>query len=623
MIIRETKSMTQTERMESRNSNFLYQDRDLKEHISQNKATPHIIESGKSGIWSYRKWSNGTAECWGSTWSPTIYAITNQIENLYYTDEMSVNLPSVLFVATPTANCNISDPWCLVNAVRADTDKVYFKICRGGSYTNSAGTFSVLLQWHVIGRWTEELSPDDYDDTPTVDQTYSPTSENAQSGTAVAEAVEDKQDRFAGSPSSAPDFNAVFLLDDKNGVKRTAISFYDSVGNNLRFNGVADPEALYQGANKKYVDNNIVAETKRANNTFANALKGSISGEAVTMKDVSPVEHDMGVKVRGKNLVDDTKRLFTTGNIFFGFTASSGIIPITLPKSTYTFSVVTADSTITNLYIKNSNNTEILFVAYNTNKLTFTLSETQDILISVYKSDYTSSDDIVTAQLELGTTATPYTPYISDITEVKLKKQGKNLIPYPYAETTKTLNGIMFTDNGDGSINLSGTSTGQVNFYFSQNLKLRKGKAYTVSVSGNYSFTGSASLYIYNSTYGSLAYIALNDNNSYAFTPTEDINGINCYIVIPSGRTVSGTVKPQLELGTAATEYEPYITPTEYTPNTDGTVEGVTSLYPTTTLTTDTAGVIIDCEYSRDMNKTYSDLLQRIAALETATVNKI
>lgn len=623
MIIRETKSMTQTERMESRNSNFLYQDRDLKEHISQNKATPHIIESGKSGIWSYRKWSNGTAECWGSTWSPTIYAITNQIENLYYTDEMSVNLPSVLFVATPTANCNISDPWCLVNAVRADTDKVYFKICRGGSYTNSAGTFSVLLQWHVIGRWTEELSPDDYDDIPTVDQTYSPTSENAQSGTAVAEAVEDKQDRFAGSPSSAPDFNAVFLLDDKNGVKRTAISFYDSVGNNLRFNGVADPEALYQGANKKYVDNNIVAETKRANNTFANALKGSVSGETVTMNDVSPVSHEMAVKVRGKNLVDDTKRLFTTGNIFFGFTASSGIIPITLPKSTYTFSVVTADSTTTNLYIKNSNNTEILFVAYNTNKLTFTLSETQDILISVYKLDYTSSDDIVTAQLELGTAATPYTPYISDITEVKLKKQGKNLIPYPFTYETFQHNGITFTDNKDGTITLNGQNNGSgisnynlfqsannlsflkpnTDYYLSCNLDNIIKSLRTVKLDGTYKYY----------SYGKIN-----------FSSDETPDRLFIQIKTTDTTTYDNTiVKLQIELGDTATDYEPYITPTEYTPDTDGIVEGVTSLYPTTTLTIDTAGAIIDCEYNRDTNKAYSDLLQRIAALETVAVNNV
>ncbi len=79
----------------------------------------------------------------------------------------------------------------------------------------------------------------------------------------------------------------------------------------------------------------------------------------------------------------------------------------------------------------------------------------------------------------------------------------------------------------------------------------------------------------------------------------------------------------QVELGTTATEYEPYVEPTEYTPNNDGTVEGVTSLYPNTSLITDTAGAIIDCEYNRDINKAYESLLQRVAALETASLNNI
>ncbi|MGN0451594.1 MAG: hypothetical protein ACI4FN_05740, partial [Acutalibacteraceae bacterium] len=40
-----------------------------------------------------------------------------------------------------------------------------------------------------------------------------------------------------------------------------------------------------------------------------------------------------------------------------------------------------------------------------------------------------------------------------------------------------------------------------------------------------------------------------------------------------------------------------------YTPNSDGTVEGVSSIYPDTLLTTDTDGAIIDCEYNADIKK--------------------
>lgn len=41
------------------------------------KKRPHIVEQGGSGGWTYRKWSDGTAECWGRQggnipegWSP-------------------------------------------------------------------------------------------------------------------------------------------------------------------------------------------------------------------------------------------------------------------------------------------------------------------------------------------------------------------------------------------------------------------------------------------------------------------------------------------------------------------------------------------------------------------------
>ena len=36
---------------------------------------------------------------------------------------------------------------------------------------------------------------------------------------------------------------------------------------------------------------------------------------------------------------------------------------------------------------------------------------------------------------------------------------SKNLIPYPYADTSKTIGGITFVDNGDGTVTVSGTAT--------------------------------------------------------------------------------------------------------------------------------------------------------------------
>lgn len=140
------------------------------------------------------------------------------------------------------------------------------------------------------------------------------------------------------------------------------------------------------------------------------------------------------------------------------------------------------------------------------------------------------------------------------------KLGSKNLIPYPYFDTTKTLNGITFTVNADGSISFSGTTTGQATFYFVYKaMNLKQGVTYTLSASGNYSFGGSATIFIYDSAQGQSAYIPLLTDTSTTFTPTKNINNTNCYLVIPANRTASGTLKPQLELGSTATAYTPYI----------------------------------------------------------------
>ena len=64
----------------------------------------------------------------------------------------------------------------------------------------------------------------------------------------------------------------------------------------------------------------------------------------------------------------------------------------------------------------------------------------------------------------------------------------------------------------------------------------------------------------------------------------------------------------QIELGTTTSAYGSHIEPILYTPNADGTISGVTSLYPTTTLISDTEGVTIKAEYNRDINKAFESL---------------
>lgn len=82
----------------------------------------------------------------------------------------------------------------------------------------------------------------------------------------------------------------------------------------------------------------------------------------------------------------------------------------------------------------------------------------------------------------------------------------------------------------------------------------------------------------------------------------------------------------QLEVGAVATEFSPYVSDVsavkvlangvEYSVKEDGTVDGdVKSKYPETAISTDAAGVLIDCKYNRDTNKAFTEMYNAIISL--------
>ncbi len=89
----------------------------------------------------------------------------------------------------------------------------------------------------------------------------------------------------------------------------------------------------------------------------------------------------------------------------------------------------------------------------------------------------------------------------------------------------------------------------------------------------------------------------------------------------------------QIEEGETATEYTPYIDPTTvtvteettgatYTPNAEGICE-VTSVSPTMTLSTNTVGVTVECEYNKDTNAVMGDIgtaLDSIIAMQMSYI---
>ena len=168
----------------------------------------------------------------------------------------------------------------------------------------------------------------------------------------------------------------------------------------------------------------------------------------------------------------------------------------------------------------------------------------------------TTCDNLVfRPQLELGDTATDYEPPITG-RELTVGVSGKNLIPYPYIETTKTASGITWADNGDGSIIANGTSTAQTWFVIFNNVTFNRG---TYTLSGNQS--GGRLKYdinfIWTDNNGKKHWI-IDYGNGITFTLPYHVT-VNLLLRVYDKTTVDNIVfRPQLEYGSTATEYEPY-----------------------------------------------------------------
>lgn len=129
----------------------------------------------------------------------------------------------------------------------------------------------------------------------------------------------------------------------------------------------------------------------------------------------------------------------------------------------------------------------------------------------------------------------------------------KNLIPYPYETTSGILNGITFTDNGDGTVNINGTATTS----FTYNIFVRANGKFIVN-KGEYLLTGCPKgggngkyrLYIGNTSI--IPAISLNDDGEGVHvTVLNDNTPLEMAITCFEGQSYSNLLfKPMLRLAT-------------------------------------------------------------------------
>ena len=249
-------------------------------------------------------------------------------------------------------------------------------------------------------------------------------------------------------------------------------------------------------------------------NDVPNAVKGNLLGTTVTAADVSPIEHDLKIKVSSKNLYRNMKAVNNTANIP-GITISGLLNDSSI--------IVNGKSTLDN--IKGF--------------------------------------------------------------------QGPSFVLDP-GEYTFSINENIFQDIGV------------------------KGDASRIHINGTVNDGAPVLAYYYFS----------GSQRRTSFTITEPTSVFFSLLVTNAVEFSNTVITLMLEKGTAASEYAPYVDPTGVNvaltdgenqqtaaSDADGNVNGLVSLAPSMTLTSDTENIIIECEYNRDLMKVIETLTQAIISL--------
>ncbi len=334
---------------------------------------------------------------------------------------------------------------------------------------------------------------------------------------------------------------------------------------------------------------------KYANSTFANAIKGKKQGRVILVDGASPVEHEMNIIVKSKNLWQGTSELVSgigtvqqeiniTGPVTvsckrtddFAYSNNGWIISVSFSDSTT--KTISPSDLKDNFYSK-----------------VFYGSEEKPITKVVVRRGFVTEGKVYDVQVEKGETATEYTPYISDLSKMKLVRSGKNL-----------------WSNGD--ITVDGT-------FYSVVLEqsLPAGVTYTLSADVESTDTDHSTCYVYSPTSKEgLGQIERGTGKSITFTPKNPVDKITFYSSNYSlnGQGDFATFKNiQIEVGTEMTAYEMGKGMECFSVNSDGVVEGVKSIAPNFTLIADTSGLNVECEYSKDLNKIIDSLCNAIVNL--------
>lgn len=137
---------------------------------------------------------------------------------------------------------------------------------------------------------------------------------------------------------------------------------------------------------------------------------------------------------------------------------------------------------------------------------------------------------------------------------------ARNLIPYPYHQSTVTSNGITFTDNG-GTITASGTATANAffNFVYKSENKMLAPVGSKITFSGMPTTDGMLLALLFVDSSGATISTHYATESGITITVPSGTVGFYIYAYVARGKTISNVViKPMLEIGSVAHDFVPY-----------------------------------------------------------------
>lgn len=114
-------------------------------------STNYVVEHKNVDIWTYDKWNNGKAECWGKCAKSSVNASAKSFNGLYYSEPITVDFP-VQFSEVPMIFVSGGDPtrMLFVHEMGSTVNKASFVVVSNSSDQTSV---DMNVSIHAIGKY--------------------------------------------------------------------------------------------------------------------------------------------------------------------------------------------------------------------------------------------------------------------------------------------------------------------------------------------------------------------------------------------------------------------------------------------------------------------------------------